>query len=200
MLSVERAGGNVTGLLHVRIDDETLHCRFAIRPRDGRLVLAGASRARSSAAEFLAKVVEDKQRKSVVYVYRLTVKQMLRLFASIAGQDARNIISRLTLHFEPELGRKYAQETYTLIAYSFVENRCASKHKDFGSLCRDAKQMEMRLLVRRCAGVVPEPDGEKRHAIVVKPECTFRMYRDIALDDWLAFCDALLGLLNEVDD
>ena len=198
MLDVGLAGGSVTGLLHVQIGDETLHCRFALRPRDGRLVLAGERRARTVAAEFLARVVEDKPRVRVVYEHRLDVKHMLRLFDGVAGQDKRNIISRLTLHFEPEFGRQYAQETYTLIAYSFVENRCASMHKDFKSLCRDAKSMEMRLLIRGCAGVASEAGGIGRHTMVAKPDCSFRMYRDVPLDDWLEFCDALLAFLNEV--
>lgn len=200
ILDVDRARGSVTGLLHVRVDDEILHCRFALRPRDGRLVLAGARRARSMAGEFLARVLEDRPRARVVYEHRLDVRQMLRLFDGVAEQDGRNIINKLTLHFEPKFGRQYAQETYTLIAYSFVENRCASKHKDFKSLCRDAKTMEMRLLINGCAGVAPKPDGLRRHAMVAKPDCSFRMYRDVPLDGWLGFCDALLGFLSEVDD
>ena len=200
MLDVGRSRGNVTGLLHVRVDDEILHCRFALRPRDGRLVLAGESRARSLAAEFLARVLEDRPRARVVYKRHLDVRQMLLLFDGVTGQDGRNIISKLTLYFEPKFGRQYAQETYTLIAYSFVENRCASKHKDFKSLCKDAKAMELRLLINGCAGVAPEPDGFKRHAMVAKPDCSFRMYRDVPLDSWLGFCDALLGFLTEVDN
>ena len=165
---------------------------------DGRLVLAGASRARSAATIFLAEVVGGMPRSRVVHSLRMDVGQMLRLFKGIVEQDHQNIISRLTLHFEPKFGRKYEQETYTLIAYSFVENRCASKHKDFKSLCKDAKSMEMRLMISRCAGVVPEPVA-RRHAMVAKPECVFRMYRDIPLDDWLRFCDAMLSFLDEVD-
>lgn len=197
MLEVARAGGNVTGLVHALIDGEVIHCRFAIRPRDGRLVLAGTSRARIAAAALLAEVVEGKPRPRVVHALRMGVKQMLLLFSGIAGQDRRNITSRLALHFEPKLGRECAQETYTLIAYSLVENRCASNHMDFESLCKDAKSMEMQLMISRCAGVVPEPRA-KRHAMVAKPDCAFRMYRDVPLDDWLWFCDEMLGFLDEV--
>lgn len=199
MLDVDRAGGNVTGLLHVRIDDETLHCRFALRPRDGRLVLAGARRARALVAELLAMVVEGKPRSGVVYQHHLNVKQMLRLFDGVAGQDGRSIINRLTPHSEPKLGRQYAQETYALIAYSFAENRCAGRRKDFKSLCRGAKEMEMRFLISGCAGVATDRDGLGRHAMVAKPDRPFMTYRDVSLDSWLAFCDALLGFLNEVD-
>lgn len=198
MPDVDRAGGNVTGLLHVRIDGETLHCRFTLHPRGGRLALAGARRARTVVAEFLAMAAEGKPRSSVVYQRHLNVKQMLRLFNGAAGQDGRNIINRLTLHFEPKFGRQYA-EAYTLIAYSFVENRCASRHKDFKSLCKDAKEMEMRFLISGCAGVATDRDGLGLHAMVAKPDCSFRMYRDVSLDSWLAFCDALLGFLNGAD-
>ena len=198
MLEAEQNGDNVTGALYVQLGDEMLKCWFAIRPRDGRLVLVGASRGRSMAAEFPAKVVKDKPRRSVVFARQTGVKQMLKLLDNITGQDRRNLINRLTLHFEPEFGRECAQETYTMIAYSSVENRCASKHKDFKSLCKDAKQMEMRLLIRKCEVVVAGPGGQRMHTMVIKPNCTFRMYHDIPLAYWLAFCDAMLGFLNEV--
>lgn len=195
--SVDRTGGNVTGLLRVQADGETLRCEFALRPSDGRLVLAGASRARSLAAEFLAQTIEGRPRARVVQARRLTVGQMLRLFNDIARLDRRNILDRLALRFEPQIGRQYKQETYTLIEYSFVENRCASEHRDFRGLCKDAKEMEMRLRVRTCAGVAPEPDGQRRHAMVARPECAFRMYRDIPLADWLRFCDKMSFVFDE---
>ena len=199
MLETRRTGDNVTGLLRVTVSDEVLKCWFAIRPKDGRLVLVGASRGRSEAAEFLARVIEDKPRRSVVHARQMSVAQMLKLFDNITKQDRGNLIGRLVLHYEPEYGRKYAQETYTLIAYSFVENRCASEHRDFKSLCKDAKRMEMHLQIRKCEGIVGDSVGLRRQTMVVKSNCTFRMYQDILLADWLAFCDAMLGFLNEVD-
>lgn len=200
MLEVGRTGGNITGLLDVQVSDDVLRCWFAVRPKDSRLVLMGASQGRSKAADFLARTIEGESRKNMVFVRQISVKQMLRLFDSITKQDRGNHIGKLVLNFEPEFGREYAQETYTLIAYSFVQNRCASDHKDFKSLCKDAKRMEMRLQIRKCEGVVPDPDGLKHHTMVVKPNCTFRMYHEISPKDWLAFCDAMLGFLNEVNN
>lgn len=199
MPDVDRAGGNVTGPLHAGIDGEALHCRFALRPRDGRLVLAGARRARALVAEFLATAVGGRPRSGVVYPHHLNVKQMLRLFDGVAGQDGRSIINRLAPHSEPKLGRRYAQETYALIAYSFAESRCASRHRDFKSLCRDAKETEMRFLISGCAGVATDRGGLGLHAMVARPDRSFMMYRDVSPDSWPAFCDALLGFLSEVD-
>lgn len=198
MLEAGQAGDDVTGRLRVQISDDALECWFAMRPRGGRLVLVGASRGRAKAAEFLAGVAGGESCRNMVFGRQMSVGQMLKLFDSITKQDRGNHIGKLVLHFEPEYGREYAQETYTLIAYSFVENRCASEYKDFKSLCRDARRMEMWLQIRKCKGVVPDPDGLRRHTMVVKPNCTFRMYHDVPLKDWLAFCDAMLGFLNEV--
>lgn len=198
MREAGRMDNNITGLLYVKVKDDALECWFAVRPRDGRLVLVGSSRGRTAAADFLARTIEGESRRNMVFARQMGVAQMLKLFDSITRQDRANHIGKLVLHFEPEYGREYAQETYTLIAYSFVENRCASDHKDFKSLCKDARRMEMCLQIRKCEGVVPDPDGLRHHTMVVKPNCTFRMYHDIPLRDWLTFCDAMLGFLDEV--
>jgi hypothetical protein len=96
--------------------------------------------------------------------------------------------------FDPESGFEYDRETYTELEYRFVENRCASKHRDFKTLLRNSKSMEMTYGLRKCIGLI---DGVQDHHIklIAKSDCSFRMFKDVDAEGWHKFVTKIVDFV-----
>lgn len=197
-LKVESHATHVTGTIRlekrVSLGNDIFHYNFTIKPKDDLLIIQGSSVGRNDVNEFLATVIEDDSRYNVIRQRTLSNDQMLRIFSNIVKQYPRNIILKLKCLFDPESGFEYARETYTELEYRFVENRCASKHRDFNKIMNNAKSTELTLGILKCVGI--EKELNTHHVkLVVKPDCSFRMFKDVEAEDWHSFVTKIVDFV-----
>lgn len=192
---VGESRGMVNCTLKIDTDTETLHYEVAIKPRENLLIVHGrGGTGRNNVNDFLAKVIENESKHNVIREHQLSVAQMLQLFDNITAENDRNIITFLKVYFEPLRGYGYARETYTELAYKFVDNRCASDHRDFRTLCNNGKRMYFSVALIQCTGIVDDIQNVPVR-MDIKPNCSFRMYSFIPSDDWNRFCLKILNFL-----
>ena len=170
--------------LDVVLSTGTDHCDITINQPKNLLLIQAPTPTRYKIKEFLAKVIEGKNSSGIIQDNDLNLDQSLKLFKRIADENKDNIIEVLAIHFEHEFGHEYEKEIYTELSYRFIQNRCASKHRDFKKLCKSGKRMTMKLVISKCRNIV-KYDPIK---LVIKPNCSFRAYTDIKQEVWDDFC------------
>ena len=178
--------------LQVDLSTGIYHCDVTINQPKNLLLIQAPKPTRHKIKEFLAKVIEDKNSSEIIHDNDLDLNQSLELFERIADEDNDNIIEILTIHFELEFGHKYGKEIYTELSYKFIQDRCASDHRDFKILCKNGKRMTMKLVISKCRDIVKD-DPIK---LVIKPNCSFRAYTDIKQEVWDDFCFTV-GYVND---
>lgn len=194
LLNISEFKGTVIFSMTIKKNQDTLYYDVTLKPKNNFLIVQGRGDGRSVINKFLAKVIEDDSLYNVVSEHRLSIKQSLQLFKKITDEHRDNIITHLKVQFEPELGYKYAKEIYTELQYKFIDNRCASKHRDFKELHKNGKRMYMSMRLIECSGIVSETNNSSLR-IDMKPDCSFRMYSDIPNENWNEFCFKILDFL-----
>ena len=174
----------VRASLNVTLSTGIYYCDVTINQPRNLLLIQAPRPTRSKIKAFLANVIEQQNFRNIIHDHNLKLRQSKELFDSIAAENEGNIIEILTIHFEPEYGYKYEKETYTEMSYKFIQNRCATKHRDFQELAKNGKRMTMKLILLGCRNLVR---GDKI-ALVVKPDSSFRAYTDIQQEVWDDFC------------
>ncbi|MCH7561698.1 MAG: hypothetical protein IIC67_10115 [Thaumarchaeota archaeon] len=192
--NIDESKGIVVFSMTINKNYETLYYDITLKPKNNFLIVQGRGDGRSIINKFLAKMIEDDSLYNVVSEYRLSVRQSLQLFRKITNEHNSNIITHLKVQFEPEFGYEYAKETYTELSYKFIDNRCASKHRDFEELHKNGKRMYMSMRLVECAGIVSESSNSSSR-IDMKPDCSFRMYSDVPHKNWNEFCFKILDFL-----
>lgn len=170
--------------LTIKASSGDYFCDITINQSRKLLLVQAPAHTRFKINKFLAQVIENDDAGKVIHSNDLSIDQSLELFKRIANEDKDNIIEILTIHFEPELGYKYEKEIYTELSYRFIQNRCASEHKDFRKLCKSGERVTMRLSISKCRDLV----RYDTMALVIKPESSFRMWADIKPEVWDDFC------------
>ena len=193
LVEVKEVEDTIMSSIVVNVNLDRLHYDITIRPADNRLIVQGSSIGRNKVTRFLAKEIEDAPRSHVITEYTLSIEQSIQLFQKITKEHNSNIIIGLRVQFEPEVGFKYARETYAEIAYKFTENRCASKHRDFEELRSHGKRMHMSMRLIQCTGLIPVENKGLR--IDITPNCSFRLYTDRSSDRWNEFCFKIVDFL-----
>jgi len=183
-VSHEEDRGWVRLSMTVNISADTYQCDVTVNQPKNHLLIQAPATTRHRIKEFLAQVIEDSHPSGIIQDNDLKIDQSLKLFDRITKEGKTNIIEILTINFEPELGYKYDREIYTELSYKFIQNRCASDHRDFTKLCRNGHSMTMKLAISKCRNLVN--DGSIK--LIVKPDSSFRVYSDIAQDIWDDFC------------
>ena len=178
--------------LNIVLSTGTYPCDVTINRLKNLLLIQAPTPTRHKIKEFLAKIIEDKNSSGIIQDNDLNLNQSLELFKRITHENKDNIIELLTIHFETEFGHKYGKEIYTELSYKFIQDRCASKHRDFIKLCKSGKRMTMKLVISKCRDLV-KYDPIK---LVVKPNCSFRAYTDIKQEVWDDFCFTV-GYVND---
>ena len=193
VVRVEEEGDTVMALIEIVVMPDILRYDVTIRPRDRCLIVQGSKVGRKKVNELLAKEIDDKTRLDAISEHALNVRQSLQLFQNITKENDSNFISSLKVEFEPQIGYKYARETYQEIGYKFTENRCASKHRDFSKLCARGINIEMKMRLYQCTSLVPE--NSKGVTMVITPNCGFRLYTNQGQCLWNEFCFKIVNFL-----
>ena len=162
---------------------------------NGVIFLQGKTAGRIDVNEFLADLIENASRYEVIKEYTLTDKEMLKIFKNITEENHDNIILDLKVTFNPDIGYKHEdKEVYGKLSFQFIGDRCASKHRDFTAFLKDSKEIEMTFGLLKCAGL--EDEVRNTHSkLITKSDCSFRMYREVPHEDWLAFTRKVLNFI-----
>lgn len=178
--------------LNVDLSSGTYRCDATINQPTNLLLIQAPRPTRSKIKTFIAQILEKQNSGNIIKDIDLDISQSLKLFELITNENESNIIEVLTFYFEYELGFKYEKEIYTEISYKFVQNRCASEHKDFHQLCKNGKRCTMKFVVAKCRDLVTD----KSIKLIAKPDSSFRTYKNIEQDVWDDFCFNI-GYVND---
>ena len=194
IIQISESKGIVRCSIQIWKGEEILHYDITLKSKENFLIVQGRGDGRGNINRFLADLIENDTTFNIIREHQLTVKQMLFLFDKLVKENNRAIITHLKVQFEPLRGFEYERETYTELSYKFIENRCASKHRDFKEICKNGKRMNMSLSLIHCVGIIEETLNVGKR-IDVTPSCTFRMYNDVPSTDWDEFCFKILDFL-----
>ena len=194
--NIKQNSEEVNGSLHIRKKVngayETLYYEFTIK-KSGILFLQGKTVGRTDVTELLTNWIEPTlSRHDIVKERTLSNGEMLRIFANLTKQHGRNIISELKVTFNPISGYTYVKENYEKLAFKFVENRCASEHRNFDEFLENSKEVEMWFGLLKCTGL--EKELRNNHTtLIVKSDCSFRMFKEVPHENWLTFIHEVLN-------
>lgn len=199
-VNVTNNNSHVSGSLKIETgatyNYEILHYEFIIKPKENMLILLGRSGpARNDVNDFLSQSIENDVRYKVIKSITISNGHMLQMFENIVTQHGDNIILELKTEYDPLQGIRVEKEVFSKISYSFTENRCASKHKQFDELIKESENIEMTFGLLRCIGLYNTLEPERHKLMAKSRNASFRVYKDVPLSDWNTFVDGILTFL-----